>query len=224
MVNRHGGGAALLDRPDVLEKVVRAVRNAVSDSMMVSAKMRLGVEDDRCAEDCARAIEAGGAGQLVVHARTKAEGYRPPAHWQRIRDIRRVVGIRVIANGEIWSVEDALRCREESGCTDLMLGRGMVANPGLAREIREAGVMSANVGGAAPPVQSLRWAEVVPSLVELWMSRAGEASVPARAGRLKQWLVFLRRKFAEAAQIFERIRASNDADFISSMIVSAEGR
>ena len=64
----------------------------------------------------------------MVHARTKADGYRPPAYWERIRDIRAAVTIPVIANGEIWSAEDALRCRALSGCNALMLDRGIVAD------------------------------------------------------------------------------------------------
>ncbi len=66
-----------------------------------------------------------------MHARTKADGYRPPAYWEQIPLIRAAVGpqIRIIANGEIWTVQDALRCREQSGCTDLMLGRGSIAAP-----------------------------------------------------------------------------------------------
>ena len=53
---------------------------------------------------------SGGAGELVVHARTKAQAYKPPAYWERIADIRAAVKIPVVANGEIWTVEDARRC------------------------------------------------------------------------------------------------------------------
>lgn len=135
VVNRHRGGAALLDEPEVLFRIVQAVRRAVPPWSPVSAKMRLGLCDDSRAEACALAIQTGGASELVVHARTKRDGYRPPAYWARIADLRQVVTLPLVANGEIWSVADAQRCRAESGCHSLMLGRGMVANPGLAREI-----------------------------------------------------------------------------------------
>src|SRR5450830_1222040 len=138
VVNRHGGGAALLDEPELLAAIVSAVRRAVPDHIPVSAKMRLGYSDDSRAVECALAIAGGGANELVVHARTKAQAYRPPAYWERIADIRAVVQIPVVANGEIWTVEDAHRCREESGCDSLMLGRGMVTNPGVALAIQAA--------------------------------------------------------------------------------------
>ena len=51
---------------------------------------------------CAQALAAGGAEELVVHARTKADAYRPPAYWERVNDIRLAVNIPVVANGEIW--------------------------------------------------------------------------------------------------------------------------
>jgi tRNA-dihydrouridine synthase C len=217
-VNKHGGGAALLDSPATLEKVVGAVRCAVPAGLLVSAKMRLGVTDDRRAEECARAIEAGGAQELVVHARTKLQGYQPPALWKRIRDIRKAVGIRVIANGEIWSVEDARRCVEESGCEDLMLGRGMVSDPGLARAILASGVLPGHghdAGqGCAPP----GWKEMASVVLDFWMRHAGRASVVARAGRLKQWLIFLRRRFPEAGVIFSKIRTRQDAEAITLAI------
>ena len=135
IVNRHGGGAALLDDPELIARIVSAVRRAVPPTMPVTAKMRLGHLDDRRAVECAQAIADAGADELVVHARTKADGYRPPAYWERIADIRAAVRLPMVANGEIWTVADALRCREVSGCHALMLGRGMVANPGLALAI-----------------------------------------------------------------------------------------
>ena len=136
VVNRHGGGAALLDEPETIYAIVSNVRRAVPADMPVSAKMRLGFNSDARAVECALAIADGGADELVVHARTKAQAYRPPAYWERIADIRAAVKIPVVANGEIWTLDDALRCREVSGCDMLMLGRGAVADPGLALAIK----------------------------------------------------------------------------------------
>ena len=158
VVNRHGGGASLLREPELLHRVVAAVRRAVPAHLPVTAKMRLGYDDDALADDCARAIATAGATELVVHARTKAQGYRPPAHWERIPSLRAIVDIPVIANGEIWTVADALRCREESGCVSLMLGRGMVSDPGLARSIRRAEAGGALQGPEVP------WEDVLPRI------------------------------------------------------------
>ena len=66
VVNRHGGGAALLQEPELVHRIVREVRRAVPTDMPVSAKMRLGFHDDAQAEDCARAIAEGGADEVLV--------------------------------------------------------------------------------------------------------------------------------------------------------------
>ena len=98
-VNRHRGGAVLLDAPQLLHDITAAVRRAVPAHLPVSAKMRLGYMDDARAIECAQALAAGGAGEIVVHARTRAQGYRPPAHWERVADIRASVAVPVVANG-----------------------------------------------------------------------------------------------------------------------------
>lgn len=197
VVNRHGGGAALLVEPELVGRIVEAVRRAVPAAMPVSAKMRLGFEDDTLAIDCAQAIEAGGAEEVVVHARTKAHGYRPPAYWERIADIRRAVKLPVVANGEIWTVADALRCLEVSGCDALMLGRGMVADPGLALAIR----------GAAEPVA---WPALMPRIDDFWQLVTLRVEARHRAGRLKQWLNFLRRVHPQAEAAYQAVRTLND--------------
>lgn len=138
VVNRHGGGSALLQDPELVHRIVHAVRQAVPVHVPVSAKMRLGYHDDRLAEDNARAIADAGAHELVVHARTKAQAYRPPAYWERIADLHPMARITLVANGEMWTVTDALNCLQQSGCVHLMLGRGAVADPGLAWAIRWA--------------------------------------------------------------------------------------
>ena len=139
-VNRHRGGAVLLNEPELVHAIVAAVRRAVPADVPVSAKMRLGVDDEARLLDCAHAIDSAGASELAVHARTKAHGYRPPAYWESIAQVKEAVRLPVIANGDIWSVADAARCRKVTGCDALMLGRGMVRRPGLALAIARAGV------------------------------------------------------------------------------------
>ena len=202
IVNRHGGGAALLDEPDTIAAIVAAVRRAVPADMPVSAKMRLGFNDDSRAVECALAIAGSGADELVVHARTKAQAYRPPAYWERIADIRAAVRIPVVANVEIWTVEDARRCRQASGCDMLMLGRGAVTDPGLGLAIKASmrGIESPGIG----------WPELVPLLAEFWRIVCVRLDARARAGRLKQWLNFLRRCFPEAETAYQQLRTIND--------------
>ena len=220
IVNRHGGGAALLDDPELLARIVGAVRRAVPADVPVSAKMRLGVNDASRAIECALAIQASGADELVVHARTKLDGYRPPAYWEHIAGIRAAVAIPVIANGEIWSVADAWRCREVSGCEALMIGRGMVCDPGLALAIQAAsrridsgggGCGDAGMGvGTETSAVGLAWHELLPLIRDFWRLVATHIEPRARAGRLKQWLNYLRRRHPQAAAAFALVRTVND--------------
>ncbi|MFO1273899.1 MAG: tRNA-dihydrouridine synthase [Rubrivivax sp.] len=203
-VNRHHGGAVLLDEPELVWRIVRAVRRAVPPQMPVSAKMRLGHRDwDRMLEN-ARAIEDGGAAELTVHARTKAHGYRPPAYWHRIAEIRAELKLPVVANGEVWNVDDARRCLAESGCSAIMLGRGIVADPGLALALR---------GQAAPD-----WPAMLPLLRDWWQRMATHVAPRHRAGRLKQWLNMLRRRFPEAGAAFDAVRTLNDARAVQALL------
>lgn len=204
VVNRHGGGATLLDDPDRLLRILRAVRAAVPMTVTVSAKMRLGVDDASRAVECALALTEGGAGELVVHARTKRDGYRPPAYWERIAEVRAAVRVPVVANGEVWTVSDALRCLEVSGCEALMLGRGMVANPGLALEIRAAHL--GPVGGS----DGLPWRQVQGLVLAYWGIVSRHIEPRHQAGRLKQWLNHLKRQHPQARIAYDELRTVND--------------
>ena len=204
IVNRHGGGAALLQTPELVGSIVAAVRRAVPAHLPVSAKMRLGYNDDSQAEECAIAIAEAGASELVIHARTKAHGYRPPAYWSRIADIRSVVSLPIVANGEIWTVEDALRCQMESGCTSLMIGRGMVADPGLALAILARRPAHAGAAGVS-------WSQIRPLLWVYWGLVCTRVEPRHRAGRIKQWLNFLRRRYPEGEETYQALRTLNDS-------------
>lgn len=197
-VNRHRGGAVLLQEPELLHDIVSAVRRAVPAAIPVTAKMRLGYENTDRALDCARALADGGAEELVVHARTKLDGYKPPAHWHWIARIKEAVAVPVVANGEIWTVADFLQCKAESGCEDFMLGRGLVARPDLARQIRAA--------VAGEESDTVEWPEMLEVIAEFHQGLIGHGAPTYAPGRLKQWLGYLRRSYPEATALFRQIR------------------
>jgi tRNA-dihydrouridine synthase C len=208
-VNRHRGGAVLLDEPGLVGEIVAAVRRAVPAHLPVSAKMRLGNRDDALGREAAQAIADGGACELVVHGRTKVQGYRPPAHWDRIAHIREAVAIPVIANGEIWTVADARRARAESGCAGLMLGRGLVADPGLAWALRAAD---------GEPVPTVAWDHLLPLVARYWANIATHVEPRHRAGRLKQWLNLLRRAHPEAQAAFDAVRRISEPEALARVL------
>lgn len=212
-VNRNNGGAVLLQYPDRLQRIIAAVRRAVPAEVPITAKLRLGYQDTELALDNARAAAEGGAHSITVHARTQREGYRPPAHWHWLARIRAHVAIEVVANGEIWTPEDARHCREISGCRALMLGRGALARPDLARQIEAHAA-----GRAAEP---MAWSAIVEWVEELSRTMEAAGHGKAIAPRLKQWLAALQRAYPQAAPLFERTRTERDYRRINAILKDA---
>ncbi len=185
-VNRHDGGASLLKYPHRIEAIVAAVCAAVPD-LPVSAKLRLGWE---CRDDIHHNAEAavrGGARWLTIHARTKEQGYAPPVFWKPVGEVSRALNIPVLVNGDIWSREDFLRCREEAGLEHFMVGRGAVADPDFPAWIaRELGLP---VPDRAPVVGGTRpadWLPVLSRFAALCSDSSPTQNYAAR--RIKQWL------------------------------------
>ena len=123
-VNKHQGGAILLREPERIRQIVHELRFRLPEHINLTAKMRLGFENTDLAVANAQAIAAGGASQITIHARTKVQGYEPPAHWHWLKTIRERVAIPVIANGDVFTLDDYLAIRQTSGCDDVMIGRG----------------------------------------------------------------------------------------------------
>ena len=202
-VNRKAGGAVLLKEPERIFKITEAVRNAVPIDVPVSAKIRLGYESTDLALENALAVQTANASFITVHARTKVDGYKHPARWEWFGRIDDALSIPMVANGDINSVDDFLRCREISGCQDFMLGRGAVAQPDLARQITAA----TQTQNTATP---MHWNEVTGLIMELGKAMQMQTQPQIDAirilGRLKQWLVYLKRQYPEAGELFTEFR------------------
>ncbi len=213
-VNKHKGGAVLLDEPDTIYEIIKTVRQAVPQSIPVTAKMRLGNKDKSLALENAHAIVQAGASQLVVHARTKIEGYRPPAHWQWIRKIADAVSIPVVANGDIWDWQDYQKCKQVSGCADVMIGRGILANPALAYEIKQ----KLNSEVAKP----FDWADTVALIIEYYENVQLQLPPPFVSGRVKQWLNMMRKQNSNAQLLFEKIKKISELDSLTAALLDAQ--
>jgi nifR3 family TIM-barrel protein len=124
----RGAGAGLLRDPVKIGRIVAAVSRAVP--VPVTAKIRLGWDDaTRNYLDVARAIEDHGGRLIAVHGRTKEQGYGGEADWGPIGEIRSVVRIPVLGNGDVASAEDAERLMRQTGCDGVMIGRAAMGNP-----------------------------------------------------------------------------------------------
>lgn len=200
-VNRHRGGSVLLDEPETVYTLVKAVRDAVPEHIPVSAKMRLGYLDENHTMDNAFAIQDAGASWLTVHARTKADGYTPPAYWEKILPIKQALKINVIANGEIWNYQHAVRCQEQSGCEDLMLGRGAVTTPDLSLCIRQKSQQ-----------HLLDWSDLVQ--LQLRFLNGESKTELGMVGRYKQWLGMMSKAYPEAEQLWQQVKRIKSLDEI----------
>lgn len=208
-VNRSQGGSVLLRDPSRVAGIVAAVREAVPAEIPVSAKIRLGYESRDFVSDIAGGISEAGANELCVHARTKSDGYKPPAYWHLVKAATDVSAMPVVINGEIWSVQDSIDARERSGCHHVMLGRGALSCPDLALRIRAA---NAGVDASAMP-----WSEVVVE-VERQFERSDKQITRYIGNRTKQWLAYLKREYQGAAILFEQIKQLHDEQAIREVI------
>ena len=197
-VNKHKGGCVLMREPELMYEITAAVRKAVPAHIPVTAKMRLGYDDRSMGVACGQALDAAGASEIVIHARSKVDGYKPPAYWEEIAKVREAVKSHVIANGEIWTVEDYWRCRKVSGCDDVMIGRGLIARPDLAAQIK------ASQNGEV--LEPMSWAEAVVLVREYAAALQTRLEDKYVTGRIKQWLNYLRQGFAEAEALWPQAR------------------
>lgn len=133
-ITKNGGGSSLLRDPAMARTIVQTVVQTVD--VPVTVKTRLGWADDEInILDFARAMEEAGAQMITVHGRTRAQGYHGPARWDWIGRVKQALSIPVIANGDIFSVEAAVQCLEQTGADGVMCSRGTLGYPFLVGEI-----------------------------------------------------------------------------------------
>lgn len=212
-VNRNDGGACLLKEPNRLYDIVSATRAAVPANTPVTAKMRLGFDERKGFIENARAIYEAGASELTVHARSKADGYKPPAYWEYIAQIREAIPITVIANGDIWSVEDFKRCQEITGCEHFMLGRGLLSRPDLALQIKALGQGNDH--------QDFGWLQLCDYLSDFFNDSMVNCPKKHMGNKIKQWLFYLCRNYSQAQRLFDEIKRTRNATEISTALQMA---
>ena len=192
-VNRHDGGATLLKYPERIEEIVGAVRAAVPHEIPVSAKLRLGWDCMSSIHANAERAARGGASWITIHGRTKMQGYTPPAYWRPIGEVRAMLDIPVVANGEIWGVDDLKRCQDETGCEHFMIGRGALAEPGIVRACAQ--VLGMKIGPSHVDMldgDPARWRDLLSMVVA--RSMICNESERRTVSRLKQWLNYAHKR------------------------------
>jgi tRNA-dihydrouridine synthase C len=197
--NKRQGGAVLLQEPQRIHDIVRAVKKALPVTTLLTAKMRLGYQDDSLAMENALAIESAGTDNLTIHARTKVQGYKPPAYWHLIKPITEKLNIPVIANGDIYNKHHYQACLLASGCQHVMIGRGAVSMPDLARQIVDQ--------HHAP----LEWSQALALLLNYLRHILTLTAQKYAVARFKQWLNYLSKNYPQAKSNFEQVKRFTQA-------------
>lgn len=209
LVNGSGGGATLLKDPELIYQGAKAMREAVPAHLPVTVKIRLGWDSGDRQFEIADAVQQAGATELAVHGRTKEDGYQAERiNWQAISEIRQRLTIPVIANGEIWDYQSAQECMKVTGCDAVMLGRGALNVPNLSRLVKYN-------------EPRMSWPEVVKLLQKyVLLEKQGDTGL-YHVARIKQWLGYLRKEYAEASDLFSEIRALKTSKDIAITILRA---
>jgi nifR3 family TIM-barrel protein len=137
-ITRHGGGAALPYRIDLYREIVRAaVSNA--GAVPITVKYRKGIDDRNLTYlEAGRVAEEEGVAAVGLHARTAEQLYSGSADWSAIANLKAVLSIPVLGNGDIWEATDAIRMVEETGCDGVIVGRGCLGRPWLFGDLARA--------------------------------------------------------------------------------------
>lgn len=207
-VNRSDGGSVLLREPQRVGEIIKSVRDSVDPSIPVTAKIRLGFNNHDALLEIAQRVEEAGASELCIHARTRDDRYKPPAYWHLVKKVHDALSIPVIINGEIWSPEDATRAMNQSACADLMLGRGALTCPDLAKQIK-----------AGQNHTPMVWQQTVEMLTRYLHCSENKHPLFV-SNRAKQWLVFLQMHYPQAKPLFARIKRLKDAQQVFSVLQS----
>ncbi|MGF1686276.1 tRNA dihydrouridine(16) synthase DusC [Photobacterium japonica] len=209
-VNKSRGGAVLLQDPELMYQIVKAVREASDPRLPVTAKVRLGWDDPNHCFEIADAVAQAGGDEIVVHARTKTDGYRAETiKWDYIRQLKEKITMPIIANGEIWTYEDGQRCMEVTGSDALMVCRGAINLPNLGSVVKHNHA-------------HMSWEAVLELLLKYSTYEIKGDKGLYYPNRIKQWFAYLRHEYPQAKALFADIRQHNKAAPIVAILQQAQ--
>ncbi|AGY60211.1 tRNA dihydrouridine synthase DusB [Gloeobacter kilaueensis] len=211
-ITKNGGGSSLLREPQTAARIVEAVAAAVP--LPVTVKTRLGWNDAEInILDFARLMQESGAALITIHARTRAQGFEGSARWEWIGRVKEQLTIPVIANGDIFSIDAAIRCLEVTGADGLMCSRGTMGSPHLVGQIDHY----LRTGERLPEPSAAERLKLARLHLELLHRYLGEQGV-RRARKHMGWYV---RDFAGAATIRAQLTRIETVEQGDALLVQA---
>ena len=201
-VLKFGAGVMLMEQQDKARRIVAEARKRTA--LPLSAKIRLGSDADsgKLKTFCSM-LEGEGVDMLTVHARFKHESFARNPRWTYIAEIKECIKIPVIANGGIFSVEDAEKCLRVSGADGLMLGRGAVIRPWLFAEIART------VFGRDIPERSVSLPDVYAAFIE---ALNADYRPIYRLGRLKEFTHYFARNYKFGHSLACKVQSSSSME------------
>lgn len=131
---KNGDGSALMKNPKLVGQIVKAVSNATDKP--VTVKIRRGWDDSSInAVEIAKIAEENGAKAIAVHGRTREQFYTGKADWHIIKEVKKAVDIPVVGNGDVFTIEDAIKMKEITNCDGIMIARGAQGNPWIFKRV-----------------------------------------------------------------------------------------
>ncbi|MCQ8212412.1 tRNA dihydrouridine synthase DusB [Cetobacterium somerae] len=134
---KNGYGAALLEDPDHIKRILCEIREAIPENVDLSLKTRVGYKGEKQHKKVGKIAEEAGCKHITIHGRTREQMYSGHANWELIKEVKESVNIEVIGNGDIFTAEDAYEKVKYSGVDGIMLARGICGNPWLIKQIKE---------------------------------------------------------------------------------------
>ncbi len=206
VVKCNGGSGLLRDLPAV-ERILRAVRSAVS--IPFTCKFRSGWDErsiviepmGRLAEDC-------GLQGVSLHGRTRQQGYAGQADWDRIAELKQTVRIPVVGNGDVFSPEDCVRMFQQTGCDGVMIGRAASTNPWIFRQIQQYRA----TGSYERPSERQRY-EILGDYYRMLLEDAGKISGNP-LGKMKQFATYFTRGMRNGSRLRKQIHSAASAQQI----------